>query len=653
MVGLFRKTTSESELGDRIAGLTRHRGVQPAADDAAPSENVPGDNVPGDNASARAAPSASPPASLAPPAPSVALTPVNDERPIATLSPRPLLAAAGQPANTLETSSSAAPPRREPVNGAAANMGGDRPRPVLAGRPEAASPPNGADSGTSIDAKLVEAREQLTARLGAEIRPERRSLLSRGELAKLVDAAVQAYFVRNAVNADPLARRDLVTSILQELLSPGTTDPDAVGNRRSPHRALVESAKAQIQPLVLEHMDVAAAAEMPRPAFEAQLTGWVKELLAETKIQLNFAEQRELVESLIADMLGLGPLEPLMGDETITDIMVNGPRQVYIERKGKLELADVHFRDDQHVMNVATKIVSRIGRRIDEAKPLVDARLEDGSRVNIIIPPLALDGPSISIRKFSKKTITLDIMAQTGSISAPMATVLKIAARCRMNILISGGTGSGKTTLLNAMSRMIDPAERTVTIEDAAELQLQQPHVVRLETRPPNLEGSGEITMRDLLKNALRMRPDRIIIGECRGEEALDMLQAMNTGHDGSMSTIHANNPREALTRLENMIGMGGYNLPSKAVRTQIASAIHLIAQVNRMRDGTRRVTHLVEVVGMEGDVITTQELFSYQFQGETGEGKLRGTFISAGIRPAFLPRAEYFGLDRALLEAI
>jgi pilus assembly protein CpaF len=342
-----------------------------------------------------------------------------------------------------------------------------------------------------------------------------------------------------------------------------------------------------------------------------------------------------------------------MADETITDIMVNGAKQVYVERRGKLELADVRFRDDQHVMNVATKIVTRVGRRIDEAKPLVDARLPDGSRVNIIIPPLALDGPSISIRKFSKKTITLDIMAQTGSISAAMATVLKIAARCRLNILISGGTGSGKTTLLNAMSRMIDAAERTVTIEDAAELQLQQPHVVRLETRPPNLEGSGEITMRDLLRNALRMRPDRIIIGECRGEEALDMLQAMNTGHDGSMSTVHANSPREALTRLENMVGMTGINLPSKAVRTQIAAAIHLIAQVNRMRDGARRVTHLMEVVGMEGDIITTQELFSYQFQGETGEGSLRGVFRSAGIRPHFLPRAEYYGLDRALLEVI
>ncbi|MBV9829677.1 MAG: CpaF family protein [Alphaproteobacteria bacterium] len=434
------------------------------------------------------------------------------------------------------------------------------------------------------------------------------------------------------------------------LMTPGGGEQ---GGRRNPHKAAIEAAKAQIQPLVLEHMDVTAAAEMPRAAFEAQLTGWVKELLAETKIQLNFTEQRELVESLIADMLGLGPLEPLIVDETISDIMVNGPKQVYVERRGKLELTDVAFRDDQHLMNICTKIVTRIGRRIDESRPLVDARLPDGSRVNIIIPPLAIDGASISIRKFSKKSITLDTMAANGSISPPMATTLKIAARCRLNILISGGTGSGKTTLLNALSRMIDNGERTVTIEDAAELQLQQPHVVRLETRTANLEGTGEITMRDLLKNALRMRPDRIIIGECRGEEALDMLQAMNTGHDGSMSTIHANNPREALTRLENMIGMAGINLPSKAMRTQIASAVHLICQVNRMRDGSRRVTSVTEVVGMEGDIITTQDLFTFRFTGEGTDGKLRGVYDASGIRPAFLPRAEYYGLDRALLEVM
>jgi len=506
------------------------------------------------------------------------------------------------------------------------------------------------DAEAPIEDRLAVAREELSARLGAEIRPERRALLSRGDLAKIVDAAVQAYFVRHTIDANPLARRDLVTDIMQTLLTPGGGD---TGNRRNPHKAAIEAAKAQIQPLVLEHMDVTAAAEMPRAAFEAQLTGWVKELLAETKIQLNFTEQRELVESLIADMLGLGPLEPLIADETVSDIMVNGPKQVYVERRGKLELTDVTFRDDQHLMNICTKIVTRIGRRIDESRPLVDARLPDGSRVNIIIPPLAIDGASISIRKFSKKSITLDTMAANNSISPAMATMLKIAARCRLNILISGGTGSGKTTLLNALSRMIDSGERTVTIEDAAELQLQQPHVVRLETRTANLEGTGEITMRDLLKNALRMRPDRIIIGECRGEEALDMLQAMNTGHDGSMSTIHANNPREALTRLENMIGMAGINLPSKAMRTQIASAVHLICQVNRMRDGQRRVTSVTEVVGMEGEIITTQDLFTFQFSGEGTDGKLRGVFQPSGIRPAFLPRAEYYGLDRALLEVI
>ncbi len=523
--------------------------------------------------------------------------------------------------------------------------------------PPAASPISEVEpaSFASQEDRLLAARDQLLGRLKAEIRPERRHLLSRGELAKLVDAAVQAYLLRHAIEANALERRDLVTSLIQELLSPSApdADPDPAAAQRRANRAVIDAAKGQIQPLVLEHMDVAAAAEMPRATFEAQLSGWVTELLAETKIQLNFSEQRDLVQSLIADMLGLGPIEPLMDDETVTDIMVNGAKQVYVERRGKLELTDLAFRDDQHVMNVATKIVTQIGRRVDESRPLVDARLADGSRVNIIIPPLAIDGPSISIRKFSKKTITLDTMAQQSNISPEMATLLKIAARCRLNILISGGTGSGKTTLLNALSRLIDTAERTVTIEDAAELQLQQPHVVRLETRPANLEGTGEITMRDLLRNALRMRPDRIILGEIRGAEALDVLQAMNTGHDGSMSTIHANRPREALTRLENMVGMTGINLPSHAVRTQIAAAVNLILQISRMRDGVRRVVEVIEVVGMEGDIITTQDLFSYQYQGETADGRLRGIFKSSGLRPHFLPRAEYFGLDRPLLEII
>jgi pilus assembly protein CpaF len=418
-------------------------------------------------------------------------------------------------------------------------------------------------------------------------------------------------------------------------------------------RQSVEEAKTKIQPLVVDRIDIGAAARLEREELGRQIGELVGEILREERIRLNQREQKDLVELLLDDMLGLGPLEPLLAEETVTDIMVNGPYQVYVERKGKLELTDVKFRDNQHVLNICSRIVSQVGRRVDESQPLCDARLLDGSRVNIIIPPLAIDGPSISIRKFSKKGITLDIMAKQRNISDNMAKVLKIASRCRLNILISGGTGSGKTTLLNAMSQLIDVGERIVTIEDAAELQLQQPHVVRLETRPPNLEGVGEINMRDLVKNSLRMRPDRIILGEVRGAEALDMLQAMNTGHDGSLGTIHANRPREALTRLENMIGMAGVNLPAKAVRTQISSAIDMIVQVSRMRDGMRRVTSIMEVVGMEGDVITTQDLYTFEFEGEDTQGNIKGNFKSSGLRPHFLSKAAYFGLDRALMEAM
>jgi pilus assembly protein CpaF len=418
-------------------------------------------------------------------------------------------------------------------------------------------------------------------------------------------------------------------------------------------RQSVEEAKLKIQPLVVDRIDIGAAARLERDELGRQIGELVGEILREERLRLNQREQKDLVELLLDDMLGLGPLEPLLAEETVTDIMVNGPYQVYIERKGKLELTDVKFRDNQHVLNICSRIVSQVGRRVDESQPLCDARLLDGSRVNIIIPPLAIDGPSISIRKFSKKGITLDIMAKQRNVSENMAKVLKIASRARLNILISGGTGSGKTTLLNAMSQLIDVGERIVTIEDAAELQLQQPHVVRLETRPPNLEGVGEINMRDLVKNTLRMRPDRIILGEVRGAEAMDMLQAMNTGHDGSLGTIHANRPREALTRLENMIGMASVNLPAKAVRTQISSAIDMIVQVSRMRDGMRRITHIMEVVGMEGDVITTQDLYVFEFEGEDQQGNIKGNFKSSGLRPHFLPKASYFGLDRALMEAM
>ncbi|MDX1736684.1 MAG: CpaF family protein, partial [Alphaproteobacteria bacterium] len=406
-----------------------------------------------------------------------------------------------------------------------------------------------------------------------------------------------------------------------------------------------------VQPLLLEQMDLSKALQLGREELAQQVNEIVVEILSEKEINLNLLEQRQLVTLLINDMLGLGPLEPLLSDEAVTDIMVNGAKQVYVERKGKLVLSDVTFRDDAHVMNVAQRIVSHVGRRVDETSPICDARLADGSRVNIIIPPLAIDGPSISIRKFSEKKITLDTMRQQGNISDAMATVLKIASRCRLNILISGGTGSGKTTLLNALSRMIDSGERICTIEDAAELQLQQPHVVRLETRPPNLEGHGEITMRDLMKNTLRMRPDRIILGEIRSGEALDLLQAMNTGHDGSMATIHANNPREAIVRLENMVAMAGTRLPHEAVRAQIAGAVHMIVQVSRMRDGVRRVSQVTEVVGMEGEVVTTQDLFKFEFTGEGADGKLTGEHKSTGLRPSFMTQADYFGLGKALMQ--
>ncbi len=508
--------------------------------------------------------------------------------------------------------------------------------------------------------------------------------IPRGQLAgEIKDVAIPLVA---EIPLDDLAQRDLVTFLINDVLATESApapapQPAAASSFSAPqaaapapaaalHPALaeipalpaaskprveltVEEAKRQVQPLLLERIDVQTAVRLPRGDLASQIGEIASEILTERRIRLNGAEHRDLVTMLINDMLGLGPLEPLLADETVTDIMVNGAKQVYVERKGKLQLTNVQFRDDAHVMNVALRIVTQVGRRIDESTPLVDARLMDGSRVNIIIPPLAIDGPSISIRKFSKKSITLDIMASQRNMSPQMATVLKIASRARLNILISGGTGSGKTTLLNAMSELIDHGDRIVTIEDAAELQLQQPHVVRLETRPANLEGAGEITMRDLLKNALRMRPDRIILGEVRGSEAVDMLQAMNTGHEGSMCTVHANRPREALTRLENMIGLAGINLPAKAVRMQIAAAVDMVVQVSRMRDGVRRITSILEVVGMEGDVITTQELFTFAFEGENTDGSLRGRFDSTGLRPAFTQKAEYFGLDKPLLEAV
>lgn len=492
--------------------------------------------------------------------------------------------------------------------------------------------------------------------------PDELRMSSKTDVTAKLDSIVCDIALADGVTPTNAEKLDVITFLLDEIEQTigaiGEPREDAVqkasskDSKADKQQALMD-AKTHIQTLLMEHIDPSAAAELPRAELVDQVGEVVGELLVQEKINLNLKEQKDLVSLLLDDMLGLGPLEPLLADDTISDIMVNGPKQVYVEQSGKLTLTDVSFRDNQHLMNIAQRIVTAVGRRVDETSPICDARLEDGSRVNVIAPPLAIDGASISIRKFTKDKITLDKMLDFGSISPPLAKLLKIAGACRLNILISGGTGSGKTTMLNALSRMVDKGERVVTIEDAAELQLQQPHVVRLETRPANLEGNGEIDMRDLVKNALRMRPDRIILGEIRGGEAIDMLQAMNTGHDGSMGTVHANRPREALTRLENMVNMAGLHLPAKAIREQISSSLDMIVQVQRMRDGGRRTTHVTEVVGMEGDVITTQDLFRFEFNGEDEAGRMKGTFKSTGVRPNFLEKAEYFGLERALMDAM
>jgi pilus assembly protein CpaF len=404
---------------------------------------------------------------------------------------------------------------------------------------------------------------------------------------------------------------------------------------------------------VLREIDPAAAADVPPALLRQQIERIVHDIATQDRIELSAREQQRVAEELANDMVGYGPLEAVLRDDRITDIMVNGPANIYVERNGKLERSTIRFRDNQHIATIAQKIAAQVGRRIDEASPMVDARLPDGSRVNVIFPPLAIDSPCISIRKFSKRSLTLQDMTAIGSLSKGVAHLLEIIARCRLNVLISGGTGSGKTTLMNALSRWIDHAERIITVEDAAELQLQQPHVIRLETRPVSLEGTGLVTQRDLVWNALRMRPDRIIIGEVRGAEAFDMLQAMNTGHDGSISTLHANSARDALSRVENMVMMGHVNLPTRAIRSQIVSALDVIIQVERMRDGVRRVTQVAEVCNMEGDVITMNDIVRFEYGGEDSQGRLGGKYISMHAVSAFADRLEYFGLDRAWKEAL
>ena len=412
--------------------------------------------------------------------------------------------------------------------------------------------------------------------------------------------------------------------------------------------------KAVIFNALIDTIDLAQLAQLEPAAAREEIRDIVNEIISIKAVVMSIAEQEHLLQDICNDVLGYGPLEPLLARDDIADIMVNGASRVFIEVAGKVQLTNIRFRDNAQLMNICQRIVSQVGRRVDESSPICDARLLDGSRVNVIGPPLSLDGPTLTIRKFKKDKLKLDDLVKFGSISPDAARVLQVIGRCRCNILISGGTGSGKTTLLNCMTAYIEPEERVITCEDAAELQLQQPHVVRLETRPPNLEGQGQITMRDLVKNCLRMRPERIIVGEVRGPEAFDLLQAMNTGHDGSMGTLHANSPREAMGRLESMITMGGYALPMKTIREMIVGSIDVIIQAERMRDGSRRITKITEVIGTEGEVVITQDLVSYEIQGEDETGRLKGRHVGSGIvRPHFWELARYYNLERELADAL
>jgi len=412
--------------------------------------------------------------------------------------------------------------------------------------------------------------------------------------------------------------------------------------------------KATIFSALIDTIDLAQLAQLDPDSAREEIRDIVNEIISIKAVVMSIAEQEQLLQDICNDVLGYGPLEPLLARDDIADIMVNGAGRVFIEVGGKVQLTNIRFRDNAQLMNICQRIVSQVGRRVDESSPICDARLLDGSRVNVIAPPLALDGPTLTIRKFKRDKLKLEDLVRFGSINEAGAKLLAIIGRCRCNILISGGTGSGKTTLLNCLTAFIDADERVITCEDAAELQLQQPHVVRLETRPPNLEGQGQITMRDLVRNCLRMRPERIIVGEVRGAEAFDLLQAMNTGHDGSMGTLHANSPREAMSRLESMITMGGFQLPNKTIREMIVGSIDVIIQGERLRDGSRRITEITEVVGTEGDVVITQDLLKYELLGEDEAGRIKGRHVGTGIvRPAFWERARYFNLERELAEAL
>ena len=435
--------------------------------------------------------------------------------------------------------------------------------------------------------------------------------------------------------------RDRLENIKQDAAQVPVKAPQVVAAENRSYQEL----KSRIHHKLLERVDLAVMESLSPDRLQEELKVMVERLLAEETLAINESERKSLVQDIQHEVLGLGPIEPLLADPTISDILANTHRQVYVERAGRLELTDVRFENDAHLMKIIDKIVSGIGRRVDESSPMVDARLPDGSRVNAIIPPLAIDGPILSIRRFAVTPLGMDDIIRGKSLTPEMGEIIGGLVKAKVNLLVSGGTGTGKTTLLNILSGFIPANERIITIEDAAELQLQQPHVVRLETRPPNIEGKGEVAQRALVKNSLRMRPDRIILGEVRGAEAMDMLQAMNTGHEGSMTTVHANTPRDALTRLENMVGMAGLNLPTKAMRQQISSAITAVIHVSRLTDGKRKVTSIQEITGMEGDIVTMQEIFVFEQTGIAPDGIVLGSFRATGIRPRFIDRLRTRGV--------
>ena len=429
--------------------------------------------------------------------------------------------------------------------------------------------------------------------------------------------------------------------------SPEAGDGDGDGDERMRTLTSIEKKwKERIYSKLLDVMDLSLIGNLNDDEARTQIRDICGRLMNEESIPLNLTSRMQVITRIEDEVMGLGPLEPLLADKTISDILVNGCDKVYVERRGKLKKTNVRFNDERHLLNIIDRIVSGVGRRVDESSPMVDARLADGSRVNAIIPPLALDGATLSIRRFAVELLGVQNLVEYGSMTEDVGKILDAVVKARLNVLISGGTGAGKTTLLNIVSSFIPPDERIVTIEDSAELQLQQPHIVRLETRPPNIEGSGQVTSRDLVRNSLRMRPDRIIVGEVRGGEALDMLQAMNTGHDGSLTTVHANTPRDALARIENMVAMAGVNFPLNALRTQIASAINLVVQIQRQEDGVRRIVSIQEINGMEGDVITLSELFTYERRGIDEDGNVEGDFKATGIIPGFMKRLSQRGID-------